>query len=135
MTVLAVIFVIIICFLSTIIIFSYNKKNDVILLKYTMLDKGKMNINVVNASTVGAIRSYSEKNDGQDKYITFYTTFPLLSRYGKNEFEIEIDEECKNIYFNRGNINLGNITKKYKGELYGLVLRKNDTLNSWEIVK
>ena len=134
-TVLAVIFVVIICFLTTVLIFSYNKKNDVILDGYSIEEKGKMKIYISVADKVGYARSYSEKNDGSDKYITFYSTFPLLSRFGKGEYEIEIDPDCENIYFNRGNRDFEENTKYYKGEKYSLVLKKNLETNNWDIIK
>lgn len=135
MTVIAVIFTVVICFLAIILIFSFNKKNDVILVNYSRGEEDKMTLVISVADTVGYVRSYSEKNDGKDKYITFYSTYPLLSRYGKSEYEIELNPECENIYFNRGNRDFGTEYKKYKGEKYSLVLRKNKETNEWEIIE
>lgn len=135
MTVFAVVLTVIICFITIILIFSFNKKNDVILLNYSIEDEEEMTLVVALADTFGDVRSLTEKNNGKDKYITFYSTYPLLSRFGKSEFEIELNQECENIYFNRGNRNFGSEHKIYKGEKYSLALRKNKETNEWEIIK
>lgn len=122
--------------LIIVVIISLNKKNDIILTNYSINDKSNtVTLYVTTTTDVGGAREISVRDDGKDKYITFYSTYPLMSKSTKKSFVIELNSDCENIYFNRGNANISSVTKKYKGELFGLVLKKDKTLNSWELVK
>lgn len=122
--------------LFIIVIVGYNKKNDIILTKYSINDMNNtITLYVTDTTDVGGAREISVKDNGKDKYITFYSTYPFMSMSAKKSFTIDLNSECENIYFNRGNGDLSSKTKNYKGERYGLVLKKNTTLNTWDIVK
>ena len=134
--ILTVVLTVIICFIIIIFIFSYNKKNDVVLVNYSTVEsENKMTLIISVADSIGYARDLSVKDNGKDKYITFYSTYPLLSRYGKSEYEIDLDQDCENIYFNRGNRNFGSTFKNYKGERYSLVLKKDKETNEWSIIE
>lgn len=116
-----IIVVMITIFIST----GFNKRTDVVLLDYSLADGGTdLNINVAVSSSMGCVRGTGIKNNGSNKYITFYSTFGFLnSKLGaKSEFEIDIDSTTEEIYFYKGN-----------GE-YDLVLKRNKETNKWDKV-
>lgn len=122
--------------LIIVVIISLNKKNDIVLTNYSINDKNNtITLYVAGSDNVGGAREISVKDNGKDKYITFYSTYPLMSKSAKKSFVIELNSDCENIYFNRGNANISSVTRKYKGELFGLVLKKDKTLNSWKLAK
>ena len=122
--------------LFIVVVLGYNKKNDIILDDFKIDENtNQMTLIILMTDTIGGARTISIKDNGKDKYITFYSTFPLMSKTAKDSFVIELNPECENIYFNRGNGDLSSTTKNYKGEKYGLVLKKNTTLNVWGVVK
>lgn len=92
---------------------------------YAVSEDGKeMTLKVGVASSMGYIRTLRQKEDGNKKYITFYSTFGLNSSIGANdEFQIELSPACEQIYFYSGN-----------GE-YKLRLQKNSETNEWVRVK
>ena len=71
-----------------------------------------------------SVRKYTHINSGVACYIDFVYTFGFGSFiFGeKDEFVIEVDENCKGIYFLRD-------------DGYELVLYKNEETNQWEIPK
>lgn len=80
-----------------------------------------MNIKVGVASSIGYVRTMKVREKANQNYITFYSTVGLNSKIGaKNEFVIDLSEECNKIYINRGN-------NEYK-----LILKKNLESDVWE---
>ena len=118
---ISIIALLVICILPT-----GGKQGGVILRKPPSVseDGSKMTLYVGLVDSMGAIRTYKAKQDGDSLYITFYSTFGLNGSVGaKNEFEIDIDPLCKYIYFYNGN------------EGYKLVLEKNSDTNEWQQIK
>ncbi len=103
-----------------------KKRTDVVLTNYFISDDGaKMKLNIATSSSIGYARALEIKQGGDNKYITFYSTFGFFnSKLGaKSEYEIELNPSCAEIYFYKGD-----------GE-YRLVLQKNETTNEWRLVK
>lgn len=82
-----------------------GKRTDVYLQDYQVSEDGKrIKIRVSVSSSMGYVRDLKVKQDGDYQYITFYSTFGLNNKFGaKNEFEIEVNPTCEEIYFYRGN--------------------------------
>lgn len=102
-----------------------GKRADIILNDYSVSEDGNiMTINVGVASSMGYVRTLRVKEDGDNKYITFYQTYGLNSKIGaENEFQIELNPSCKGIYF-------------YRVEAeYDMVLEKNDVTQEWQLTK
>jgi len=70
---------------------------------------------------MGYTKTMKIKQGGDNKYITFYSTYGLNNRMGaKNKFVIDLNTSCEEIYF-------------YSGDGgYRLVLKKDTNLNKWE---
>jgi hypothetical protein len=119
-TVILLLIVIGILFIST-----GGKRTDIMLMDYSVSENGDlMTINVAVASSMGYVRTLSEKQEGDSKYITFYQTYGLNSSIGaNNKFEIKLNPSCKAIYFYRGD----------RG--YDLMLQKNSETNEWRLAK
>ncbi|MCI9478832.1 MAG: hypothetical protein HFI21_07515 [Lachnospiraceae bacterium] len=103
-----------------------EKRTDVVLKNYSISEDGeKMKLNIAISSSAGYTRALEIKQGGDNKYITFYSTFGFLnSDFGaKSEYEIELNPSCTEIYFYKG------------GGEYKLVLQKNEAANEWEHVK
>ena len=104
----------------------FRKRNDVVLTNYSVTEDGKMmKLNIGITSSIGYARNLKVKQGGDNKYITFYSTFGFLnSKIGaKSEYEIELDPFCSEIYF-------------YKGDGgYNLVLKKDELTKEWKFVK
>ncbi len=100
----------------------FKKRTDVVITDYSVSEDGtKIKLNVAVSSSMGYTRSLKIKQGGDNKYITFYSTFGgFNSKIGaKNTFEIEVDSMCSKIYF-------------YKSDGgYNLVLEKDKTTNKW----
>lgn len=93
--------------------------------EYTVSPDGDaMTIQVGVASSIGYVRTLRERDDGNKKYITFYSTYGLNSAIGANgEFQIALPPSCEEIYF-------------YSGEDgYKLKLRKDTDTGEWERAK
>lgn len=121
-----VILIIVFVLVGIFILEGFQKRTDVILTNYSLSEDGtKMKLNIAISSSVGYARSLRIKQGGDNKYITFYSTFGFInSKLGaKNEFEIELNPSCTEIYFYKGNGG------------YKLVLEKNQETNEWKIVK
>lgn len=104
----------------------FVKCTNVYLTDYELAkDEMVMTIKVDVASSAGYIRDCTVKTDGENEYITFYSTFGgLNSNIGaKNEFEVALGPSCNKIYFDQGENGLA------------LVLQRNQETNEWERVK
>lgn len=97
-----------------------GKRTDVFLQDYQVSEDGKhMKIKVSVSSSMGYIRDLKVKQNGDNQYITFYSTFGLNNKFGaKNEFELELNPTCEQISFYHGD-------KEYE-----LVLKKSSD-NTW----
>jgi hypothetical protein len=102
-----------------------GKIASVMLNDYSVSKDGNvMTLKVGVASSIGYIRTLKESQEGNNKYITFYSTYGLNSNIGaKNQFQINLNPSCNEIYFYRGN------------DGYVLILRKNKETNDWEFVR
>nr|WP_246582760.1 hypothetical protein [Clostridium mobile] len=102
-----------------------GKITGIMLTDYSISEDGNvMTLEVGVASSIGYIRTFKASEDGNKKYITFYSTYGLNSNIGaKDEFQVELHPSCDEIYFYRGN-----------GE-YKLKLQKNSGTNEWERTK
>jgi hypothetical protein len=121
----AVIVILLLTVMGILLFISGGKRTDIILNDYTLSEDGNiMTINVGVASSMGYIRTIRVKEDGDNKYITFYETYGINSRFGaENEFQIELNPSCKGIYFYRGDAG------------YELVLQKDDKTQEWELTR
>ena len=102
----------------------FCKRTDVILTEYSVSEDGtEITLKTSFASSMGYIRGYKNNGGGvKSHYLTFYSTFGgLNSTFGaKNEFVLEVDEDDREIYFNRADGG------------YELVLQKNIETGVWE---
>ena len=114
---------VIIIILIILIATGFKKRSDVVLTDYSVSEDGtKLTLKVAVSSSMGYTRSLKIKQGGDNKYITFYSTFGgFNSKLGaKDTFDIEVDSMCSEIYF-------------YKGDGgYNLVLEKDKTTNKWK---
>lgn len=101
-----------------------GKRPDVVLRDFSVLEGGaKLQLYTTLASSMGYTRKTKVKQDGDNLYLTFYSTFGFNNAIGaKNEFELTLNSSCQEIYFDKGD-----------GE-YKLVLQKNAEANEWEMV-
>lgn len=99
-----------------------DKISGVMLLKYSVSEDGsKLNFNVGLMSSMGYIRTLNSRDEGNKKYITFYSTYGFNSKIGaKHEFQINLDPSCEEIYFYSG-------SGEFKLKLY-----KNNETDVWE---
>lgn len=99
-----------------------GETGGVILSDYSVSQDNKtLTLKVQQTGSMGYIRTFKEKQDRNEKYITFYLTNGLNSSIGaKNEFEIALDSSCEKIYFYCGN------------NSYKLMLYKNMSTSNWE---
>ncbi len=99
-----------------------GKMAGIMLMDYSISkDSNVMTLKVGVASSMGYVRKMKSSQDGNKRYITFYSTYGLNSSIGsKDEFQVELQQSCDEIYFYSGN-----------GE-YELKLRKNEETNEWE---
>lgn len=97
-------------------------RTDMGLGEYSVSEDGKsMTITAGVMSSAGAARSCKASYEGENAYLTFFTTFGgFNSLWGaKNEFSVELPEDCSKIYF-------------YRGERKKCVLEKNTKTGTWE---
>ena len=124
--ILIVVLIILFISIAIFILGGFQKRTDVVLTDYSISEDGtKIKLSVAISSSVGYTRGLKIKQGGDNKYITFYSTFGFVnSKLGaKNQFEIELNPSCTEIYF-------------YKGDGgYNLVLEKNQITNEWEMIK
>jgi len=99
-----------------------GKAPDAFLANYAMSETGnEMTLQVGIESSMGYLRTFKAKDDGNKKYITFYYTYGLNSNIGaKNKFQVDLPPSCDEIYFYSEN-----------GE-FKLILQKNGETNEWE---
>ncbi len=118
--------VIIFTFIVVFLLGGLKKRTDVVLIDYFVTEDGKkMKLGITVTSTIGYARDLKVKQCGDNKYITFYSTFGFLnSKFGaKSEYEIELNPSCNEIYF-------------YKGDGgYKQVLQKDEITNEWKAVR
>lgn len=102
-----------------------GKISGVMLNDYSVFeDSNVMTLQVGLESSMGYIRTIKMSENGNRKYITFYSTYGLNSDIGaKNKFQIELQSSCDEIYFYSGN------------DEYKLKLKKNNETNEWERIK
>ena len=92
--------VIIILIFAIFIITGFKERTDVFLTDYSVSEDGtKITLNVSISSSMGYTRGLKVKQGGDNKYITFYSTFGgFNSKIGaKNKFEIELNASCTEI--------------------------------------
>jgi hypothetical protein len=119
-TVLSIITVIVLLLLST-----GGKMAGIFLNDYSLSEDGNViTLKVGVASSMGYIRTMKERQDGNKKYITFYSTYGLNSKLGdNNEFQIDLNPSINEIYFYRGE------------DGFVLILQKNDETKEWQLVR
>ncbi len=118
--------VIIFTFIVVFLLGGLKKRTDVVLIDYFVTEDGKkMKLGITVTSTIGYARDLKVKQDGDNKYITFYSTFGFLnSKLGaKSEYEIELNPSCSEIYFYTGDGG------------YKQVLQKDEITNEWKVVR
>lgn len=118
--------VIIFAFIGLFLLGGLRKRTDVVLTNYSISEDGtKIKLSVAITSTIGYARDLRIKQGGDNKYITFYSTFGFFnSKFGaKSEYEIELNPSCTEIYFHKGDGG------------YKLVLEKNEETNEWDFAK
>lgn len=121
--ILVILIVVILIILAIFIATGFNKRTDVVLADYSVSeDETKLTLKVSVFSSMGYTRDFDIKQDGDNQYIAFYSTFGgFNSKIGaKDTFEIELNPNCTSIYFYKGN-----------GE-YDLVLEKDTVTNIWK---
>lgn len=102
-----------------------GKITSAMITDYSISEAGDvMTLKVGVASSMGYIRTLKASEDGNKKFITFYSTYGLNSSIGsKDEFQIKLNPSCDEIYLYSGN------------DEYKLRLQKNSETNEWERVK
>ena len=102
----------------------FNKRTDVVLANYSVSEDGTtLTFTAAIPTSMGYIRGFKDEGGGvKPHYLTFYSTFGgLNSSFGaKHEFELALDENDTEIYFNRPDGG------------YALVLQKNPETGEWE---
>lgn len=116
--------IIIVLFIGLLLFGTGGKMGSIFLDDYSIADDGnQMTLKVDVASSIGYVRTLKERQQGNKKYITFYSTYGLNSKIGaNNEFQIDLDPEIDEIYFYRGE------------EGYVLLLQKRKDTNTWQQV-
>lgn len=119
-TVLSIIIVIVLLLLST-----GGKIAGVFLNDYSLSEDGNViTLKVGVASSMGYVRTMKERQDGNKKYITFYSTYGLNSKCGSsNEFQIDLEPSINELYFYRGD------------DGFVLILQKKEETKDWQLVR
>lgn len=101
--------IVIIIFIVLIIVLLYlfgigGKRTDVYLQEYSVSSDGStIKIKVGVSSSSGYIRNVRIKHSGTNQFLTFYSTFGINNKINsKNEFELDVNELCGEIYFYQG---------------------------------
>ena len=115
----------VICILSVVYLVGTGlmRRSDVFVGEFTVAEDGKtMEISAGVASSMGYIRSVSQRKDGEKLNISFYSAFGgLNSRLGARScFTLSLDEDISEICIYRG-----------YGE-YKTLLAKNSETGQWE---
>ena len=108
-----------------------GKRTDVFLSDFTISEDGtRLKLNVGVTSSAGYIKTLHVKQGGDNKYITFFSTFGVNNKFGAtNEFEIDLDTFCQEIYFYTGDGRIQiSFKKSWKWQMGYLPIkrRKND---------
>lgn len=115
---------IVVIVLSFLIGTGFNKQSYITLIDYSVSDDSKELVFDVSVSaSMGYIRGFKDNKEEGKHYLDFYSTFGGLnsSLGAKNSFELELDANDTEIYFN------------YDGG-YALILQKNIETGKWERV-
>ena len=120
--------IVVVLVLSTLFISTGGARTDVFLHKFEVLEDGKiMTINVGVTSSAGYIRKMKQTDNYMDPNfinLTFYSTFGINSKLGaKDIFQLELDENIDEIYFDKGD----------RG--YVKVLEKDKETGEWQRVR
>ena len=97
--------ILMLCIIAIFFTFLYfgmgGKRTDVVLSDYEILQDGnvlKFKVNV--SSSMGYIKDFRVKQESENLYLTFYSTFGLNNKWNaKNEFELELNSSCKDQTF------------------------------------
>lgn len=120
---IAVIAVIVVLIVSFLIGTGFRKRTDVVLFDYSVAEDGTaITLGVQVSSSMGYIRGFKDNGGGEKPhYLTFYSTFGgLNSSFGSvNSFELELQPDDTEIYFNRADGG------------YELVLVKDEETGQW----
>ena len=120
---IAVIAVIVVLIVSFLIGTGFRKRTDVVLFDYSVAEDGTaITLGVQVSSSMGYIRGFKDNGGGEKPhYLTFYSTFGgLNSSFGSvNSFELELQPDDTEIYFNRTDGG------------YELVLVKDEETGQW----
>lgn len=116
--------IVVVLIMSYLVGTGFRKRADVVLLDYSVSDDGtKLTFKTTIPTSMGYIRGFENNGGGvKPHYLTFYSTFGgLNSSFGaKYEFELDLNEEDTEIYFNRPDGG------------YELVLQKDADTGEWE---
>ena len=115
----------IIIMLVILVLSTGGKISGIMILDYSTSEDGcKMTLRVGVASSIGYTRAMKSKDVGDEKRITFYSTYGFNSSLGaKREFQLDLAPNINEIYFDSGN-----------GE-FKLMLQKDEETNQWYRVK
>lgn len=103
----------------------FSRMSNVYLADYEVSESGEsITINVAVASSVGYTRAIDTQLQSSGLYVTFYPAFGGINgNWGaKHIFEIELEDECSQIYF-------------YNGNDWTLVLEKDLKTKKWQEVR
>ncbi|MBR2081064.1 MAG: hypothetical protein IJ980_05470 [Oscillospiraceae bacterium] len=121
---LAAVAVLLLSTVSYLIGTGFHEREDVALVNYSVSEDGtKLTFTVAVPTSMGYVRGFRDAGGGvKPRYLTFYSTFGgMNSSFGaKHEFELELEKDDTEPYFNRPNGG------------YALVLQKNAETGAWE---
>ncbi len=116
--------IIVIVIIGLLFLSTGGARSDVYLQDFNLDEEcNKMTLKVGVFSSAGYVRDLKVKQGGDNKYITFYSTFGINNKNGsKDTFDIELNKSAVEIYF-------------YTGEKgYKKVLEKNEETGEWRKV-
>lgn len=85
----------------------FIQRSDVALTGYQVSEDGRsLTIQVGVTSSAGYIRSCTAKSQGENLYLSFYSTFGGFnsSLGAKSEFTVELEPECRTVFFSCDNL-------------------------------
>lgn len=103
----------------------FTQRSDVALTGYTVSEDGRsLTVQVGVTGSAGYIRSCKAKFQGENLYLSFYSTFGGFnsSLGAKNEFTVELEPECRHIFFSSESIGASRIWS---------VLHKDGATGQW----
>ena len=84
-----------------------------------------MTLKIGVASSAGYVRDLKIKQGGDNKYITFYSTFGINSKLGAADtFEISLNNSCTEIYFYTGGKGYTKVLEKDENGIWTKVTNK-----------